>query len=78
MGAGKAGGRRWASHCGGDALTWDGPWQALEPLYTEGEAVTPYEWAGAHKAEYDPEANNAWGDLKMAVSAPSIHTHTCV
>ena len=59
-------------------MTWDGTWQALEPLYTEGEAVTPYEWAGAHKDEYDPEANNAWGDLKMAVSAPSIHTHTCV
>jgi hypothetical protein len=59
-------------------LTWDGTWQALEPLYTEGEAVTPYEWAGAHKDEYDPEANNAWGDLKMAVSAPSIHTHSCL
>lgn len=38
---------------------------ALEPLYTEGEPITPYEWAGAHAAEYDPEAQNAWGDLPM-------------
>lgn len=42
--------------------------QALEPLYTEGEAIAPYEWAGAHAAAYDPEAQNAWGDLPMFVS----------
>eukprot|EP00277_Geminigera_cryophila_P004930 CAMPEP_0179434752 /NCGR_PEP_ID=MMETSP0799-20121207/19006_1 /TAXON_ID=46947 /ORGANISM="Geminigera cryophila, Strain CCMP2564" /LENGTH=184 /DNA_ID=CAMNT_0021213725 /DNA_START=8 /DNA_END=562 /DNA_ORIENTATION=+ len=42
---------------------------ALEPLYTEGaddEVISPYEWAGANAAQYDPEAQNAWGDLPMA------------
>lgn len=43
--------------------------QALEPLYTEGEPIAPYEWAGAHAADYDPEAQNAWGDLAMFVSS---------
>jgi hypothetical protein len=60
-------------------------WQALEPLYTEGEPVEPYEWAGAHADAYDPEAQNAWGDLPMFVSAPAsafsllfnIHCHYC-
>ena len=42
--------------------------QALEPLYTEGEPIEPYEWAGANADQYDPEANNAWGDLPMFVS----------
>jgi len=46
--------------------------QALEPLYTEGaddEVISPYKWAGANAAQYDPEAQNPWGDLPMAVSA---------
>jgi hypothetical protein len=51
-----------------------GTWQALEPLYTEGEAIEPYEWVGAHTADYDPESQNAWGDLPMAVSAPPART----
>ena len=24
-----------------------------------------YKWVGKHAAEYDPEAQNAWGDLPM-------------
>jgi hypothetical protein len=37
---------------------------ALEPLYTE-HNIDPYEWAGNHADDYDPEAQNAWGDLPM-------------
>ena len=49
--------------------------QALEPLYTEGEPIAPYSWVGAHKADYDAEAQNAWGDLAMEVSVmPAPHT----
>ena len=44
--------------------------QALEPLYTEGEPIEPYEWLGNHADDYDPEAQNAWGDLPMFVSSP--------
>ena len=49
--------------------------QALEPLYTEGEPIAPYSWVGAHKADYDAEAQNAWGNLAMEVSVvPAPHT----
>jgi len=51
----------------------------LEPLYTEGEPITPYEWAGAHASDYDPEAQNAWGDLPMFVSCyPMQASMRCV
>jgi hypothetical protein len=52
--------------------------QALEPLYTEGEPITPYSWAGAHKADYDAEAQNAWGDLAMEVSVVQHHALTVI
>ncbi len=36
-------------------------------LYYSGgvNPISPYAWAGVHAPEYDPEANNAWGDLPM-------------
>ena len=52
--------------------------QALEPLYTEGEPIEPYEWAGNNADQYDPEAQNAWGDLPMFVSARIVASIHCL
>eukprot|EP00286_Rhodomonas_abbreviata_P010972 CAMPEP_0181324054 /NCGR_PEP_ID=MMETSP1101-20121128/20134_1 /TAXON_ID=46948 /ORGANISM="Rhodomonas abbreviata, Strain Caron Lab Isolate" /LENGTH=169 /DNA_ID=CAMNT_0023432163 /DNA_START=519 /DNA_END=1028 /DNA_ORIENTATION=+ len=42
---------------------------ALEPLYTEGEAIEPYTWADANGAMHDPEQNNVYADLPMTADS---------
>ena len=37
---------------------------ALDDFYQQNE-IEKYVWTGQHAAGYDPEAQNAWGDLPM-------------